>query len=867
MPNDHQPRGLRRRMVDALLGAPPAPAPARPRMDAAPPNRQVMRGDGLLGRLQRRMDTLRNTATGMGNDKVQAGRPDLFRMPLAYSELSNLWRYGGHARRYVEIMPNDATRKSWSVESADGEPVDIEGEHKRLHVVSRVAEADTWGRLYGGAWILMVVDEDLTGTEWQNDPQGHLARPLDLSRVRALQNLVVLDWSEVTAAEFEASPRDPNYRQPSVYSVHPHVGGWIDKTNPLAGGARVHASRMLYFYGAKLPPQKRYANRGVDDSILQSVWDQLRNTDSLDHSLAALAAEMRITTLRMRDLSDVQVSDEAEYFDYRMKEMARHRSVLNTVLLADGEEYQHHPGTVSGMGELVGTTRQSLQAVTGMPEQLWIGNAPGGLSTDGESHRNLWANAVSGYQTVKYQPPLERLYRVMFAAKSGPWGGQAPEGWRVKFNPLDELTEKGMADLRKTVAETDVIYIDAGVLDPEHVTRSRFGPLGWQFELLPVEQDTLAPAVDTPAVLALLAKMGGDPGQLSGATPAALPGPVEDPAAAPAPAPATGADDDASLADRRRLAASMTRAKVAACEHGKKNRCQLCGVERRRALVTGEDGDPILGEDGGAQWAVQWAAIGDYASDDDGADEPSAASVLQSVGLARTDAAGVLRDLLLRGMEAQRRSRTSPDPAPPVRPRMDADDGLVSVWLGLPLPDTARGTWEALRLEAATIAGVTLDELDMRGHRPHVTLLWVGKFPAEEAASVAERVREAVDKALGQQAGEAVTEHRAIDLRGYGLGAFSPSPSSEGDTPMYLGLSSPALSALHAKLAAELLSDEERRERPWYEPHATVGYAPGSLTPEQWDQVWASRTGRGDWTAHVMELHVGGELAELWMMP
>jgi len=818
----------------------------------------------LLQRARRRWDSVRNTMTGIGDDKVQAGRPDLYRLPLSYGELASLWRFGGHARRFVEVVPNDATRRGWDVEAGDGEAVDVEAEHKRLQLVTRVCEADTWGRLYGAAWLMLVVDEDLNGTEWANNPRGHLAQPLDLSRVRSLQNLVVLDWSEVSAVSFDPSPRSTNYRQPDRYHVSPGASGWADPqaASALVGGATVHASRMIYFHGAKLPPQQRYANGGMDDSVLQPVWDQLRNTATLDHSLAALAAELRITVLRMRDLSDVQVSDEADYFDYRMRELAKHRSVLNTVLLADGEEYQHHPGTVTGMAELVGTTRQSLQAVTGMPEQLWIGNAPGGLSTDGESHRNLWANVIAAYQSTKLLPLLERIYQVIFAAKAGPWGGTAPAGWRLAFRPLDELTAQGEAALRKTMAEVDLLYIQAGVLDPQHVAKGRFGPKGWQFELPPIAEDTLGKGaeLDVAAVLAALAAGGTDPAQLSGAT-------------APAGGPADGEDEaDPSLDERRRLAQAMTEAQVRACEHGRSNRCPLCGVERRRELQG-------TAEDGTAQWGVRWAAIGDYgdpAADTSAAAKPTEADALQVLGLAdrldQVDAAaaalGVTRDvalqqLLVRGLVAARRDRQPL--APPGLGRADAD-GKVGVWVGLPLPASARPAWESARLEAATIAGVTTDDLDLRGHQPHVTLLWVGEVDLVDAAAVQAQVKAAVDAALGWDG--ATATHLAIQLRGTGLGAFRPSPSSQGATPLYLGLESDALRSLHDRLADELLDrdDDEQPWRHWYSPHATVGYLAGDLTEAQWCKVWESRLGRGSWIADRVELRVGSQLVATWAL-
>ncbi|KKM23144.1 hypothetical protein LCGC14_1618110, partial [marine sediment metagenome] len=45
----------------------------------------------------------------------------------------------------------------------------------------------------------------------------------------------------------------------------------------------------------------------------------------------------------------------------------------------------------------------------------------------------------------------------------------------VEWVPLWQLTEEEEAKRRKSVAESDAIYINSGVLDPTEVANSRFG--------------------------------------------------------------------------------------------------------------------------------------------------------------------------------------------------------------------------------------------------------------------------------------------------------------------------------------------------------------------------------------------------------
>ena len=77
---------------------------------------------------------------------------------------------------------------------------------------------------------------------------------------------------------------------------------------------------------------------------------------------------------------------------------------------------------------------------------------------------------------------------MMFAAKAGPTSGQIPDDWRIVWPPLDEPGEKEQAETRKSVAETDALYLDRGVRTPDQVARSRDGSAGWSGETLPRDE-------------------------------------------------------------------------------------------------------------------------------------------------------------------------------------------------------------------------------------------------------------------------------------------------------------------------------------------------------------------------------------------
>lgn len=78
--------------------------------------------------------------------------------------------------------------------------------------------------------------------------------------------------------------------------------------------------------------------------------------------------------------------------------------------------------------------------------------------------------------------------------------------------------------------------------------------------------------------------------------------PVDGPDGLPDDAGARGAEQDAMAREAvEELAHKMTTHGVERCEHGRANRCWLCGIERTR--------DFAMGADGSAQWAIGWRPI------------------------------------------------------------------------------------------------------------------------------------------------------------------------------------------------------------------------------------------------------------------
>ena len=212
---------------------------------------------------------------------------------------------------------------------------------------------------------------------------GELSDPLDLATVQELVQLHVFDAREATPVEWDGDIYSKTYREPLFWSFSPNtVGGSRSMSltaneGTLGALSRVHASRVVYFPGNRVAPSLRWTTAsGLDDSVLNAIWDQLRNKASVEQGGACLAQELKIDTVKVEGLASLAVSDQMQLFQDRLSLLAKSKALLNTIVLATGEEYIQNHAQTGGFRDLDAATRAALSAVTGMPQTLLLGTPP-----------------------------------------------------------------------------------------------------------------------------------------------------------------------------------------------------------------------------------------------------------------------------------------------------------------------------------------------------------------------------------------------------------------------------------------------------------------------------------------------------------
>jgi len=537
---------------------------------------------------QNRLDAWQNIVTGIGGpaDKSSGFIFTPLMISNDWTSLEYLYEEDHLSAKIIDAPVDDAFRRGWSIETSDDETLSeaITDECDRLGIEQATSEAMRWARLYGGAAVFIGADDGQSVSE-----------PLNVQAVRSVNFVASYDRTELTPHSYYTNPLSANFGKPEKYRLHPR-----DATRQV--GMIVDATRMVILRGRETTKNQRAQNNSWGQSELIRVFQSLKHYGGALASVLALIADSSQGIYTIKGLAKIIQSGNTVALQTRMQAIQEIRSVINAVILDEGESYQRVATPLTELGNLIDRYKLDVCSAAEMPASKLFGQAPAGLNATGESDMRLWYDRVARLQRKTVKPAFERIIDAILHSRTGPTRGVVPQKWAVKFASPWAPTEKEQAEIAGLNATSDAVYVDLKVLTPYQVARARFsGGEERAIVLTPAELNALH--ANEIITLGTGESETGAPGTTAGILSGA-PAPI--PVATQSATQAT-LDDEAAPVDpyvgARTLAKKMTVSAVTRCEHGKVNRCQLCGIERTRDFETGPDGQPV--------WTVAWKAIGD----------------------------------------------------------------------------------------------------------------------------------------------------------------------------------------------------------------------------------------------------------------
>jgi phage-related protein (TIGR01555 family) len=397
-------------------------------------------------------DSLRNLVSGLGTTRDKASYTEFRKIELSDKYLGTLYDHWIFAKS-IDIPADDMVsrwRRPMSAKLDDSDQLETFARIEReLNVKQLCNDALKWSRLYGGAGILLDV----------NDPAEDMSEELDYSKLGkdCIKNLYVVDKTDIWP-KHSVTQEMADSRTPLMYEM--------------SSGTKVHPSRFIRFDGVRLPWRELQRNNYWGASILLRIYDEATASKVTLASIASMIFESNIDVVMVKDLfSNIMTGKGRDAILQRFSLANLSKSINKTVLLdMDKEEFKREPLNFSGLPPMISEFLSVVAAAADIPITRFLGQSAKGFNATGEGDLRNYYDMISARQESDLAPQLRQLDEVLTRHVFG----TMPEDWSFEFNPLWAMSDLDRATVDKTDAETDVILRDAGIIQSNHAAARIF---------------------------------------------------------------------------------------------------------------------------------------------------------------------------------------------------------------------------------------------------------------------------------------------------------------------------------------------------------------------------------------------------------
>lgn len=388
------------------------------------------------------LDSLRSFVTGLGTSKDKGASASFISLTIPVDELNAMHRCDWLSRKVVDIIPDDMTRewRNWKAKQPQIEKIEAVEKDPLINLAAKVNEAMIAARLHGGSIIYI-------GIKGVTDPEESL-NPKSIGK-GDLQYLHVLGRYEVTTGEVIRDVLSPYKGQPSYYEISGENGEPV----------RIHPSRVVRFYGAKIVDKRSVGGDTWDDSVLQVVYDAVRNAGSVQGHVAALIPEAKTDIIYVPGLGELTKTQASrDKLTARFTYANTMKSMLNALLLdgngktgpdGGGEKWEQKQISFAQLPEMLQSYLSIASAAADIPATRMLSQSPKGLNATGDSDtRNHYDNCAAR-QTKDLTPALAPLDEIIIRSALG----SRPAAVYYEWAPLYALTEKEQAEVFKLTSE------------------------------------------------------------------------------------------------------------------------------------------------------------------------------------------------------------------------------------------------------------------------------------------------------------------------------------------------------------------------------------------------------------------------------
>ena len=394
------------------------------------------------------MDTFQNLLARLGD-----GAPNLLngtdytmdRLTQNYQLMNNLYRNHWIVRKVIDSIPEDMMKNWIDIQSSmtPEQMKQLDELERKTKIKEKIKEALKWGRLYGGAAAVMVI-------------QGHeniLDEPLDYNTIMpgAFKGLIVCDrWMGIQpSTEIIEDVSSPDFGMPLYYE-------WDCGNN--GATVKVHHSRVLRFAGRDLPFIEKQVEMGWGESEVEVIYEELKKRDNASYNIANLLFMANLKVLKMQGMEEILSTGDADLQQDLYNTVEGQNRLMNSnsmMVLGKDDDFATHQYTFSGINDVYQSFMLDVAGAAEIPVTKLFGRSPAGLSATGESDLQNYYDMIGQKQVSQLQPVIDKLLPVMVMSELA----YIPSDLSYDFNPVAEQTEEELASIvDKKVNAINTVY-------------------------------------------------------------------------------------------------------------------------------------------------------------------------------------------------------------------------------------------------------------------------------------------------------------------------------------------------------------------------------------------------------------------------
>ena len=375
--------------------------------------------------------------TGRAIDSYSGRKP----MPyLTYMDIDELYRSNWMAKKLIDIPASDMTRKWRNFTHDDAGVIKKRGlVEKKLNVKDVVRRAIQWADLYGGAVIVLHLDD-----------KKEISKPLDVNKIKKGQLSgidVVFKDQIVPASQINLNPYSSHFQSPEFYYI------------ASADRQLIHHSRIIPFYGAELPLYSLLKQNSWGDSKLAASHEIILMAEKIWQDISQLISQANIDVLQIKGYMDLMGANRPNLFRGRLNEIENITSNYKKLILDADDKYERKElSGLQGLAEVMFQILQMIAASGNMPTTRFLSSSVGGFST-GDNEITEYYDSMHERQNRIY-PQINKLDEIIEMSTFG-----RKMDIDFEWNSLREMDDAQKSDVDLKKAQRDETYLRMGVID------------------------------------------------------------------------------------------------------------------------------------------------------------------------------------------------------------------------------------------------------------------------------------------------------------------------------------------------------------------------------------------------------------------